>query len=349
MQGQSTRTLGEQLFGTDSELRFLFEKKAHILTNFGGHMLTFSRTLRIYRPERGATMARKRIRRVLGWGMLAACIAMSVHSPARAQVSKKPAPSSALSVDQPDAQRTREELSRLLEHYPPTLRGALALDPSLFGNQAFLAPYPALVPFLEAHPEVTRNPSFYVGEPDRRFTQDHAAQVIEMWREVLDGVGVFAGFGMGIGLLVWLIRTLVDYRRWSRLAKVQTDVHTKLLDLFTANDDLLAYIQSPAGSRFLQSSPIMLDAGPRTVGAPLGRILWSVQGGVVLMAGGIGLQVVSGRVADAASQPLHALGVLGIALGLGFVISAIISFVISQRLGLIEPSSPTHRAESPSA
>jgi hypothetical protein len=78
---------------------------------------------------------------------------------------------------------------------------------------------------------------------------------------------------------------------------------------------------------------------------PQGRILWSVQGGVVLIAGGIGLQVVSGRVSDASSQPLHALGVLGIALGVGFVISAIISFVISRRMGLIEP--PSTRTELP--
>ena len=146
-------------------------------------------------------------------------------------------------------------------------------------------------------------------------------------------------------LLVWLIRTIIDYRRWSRLAKVQTDAHTKFLDRFTANEDLLAYIQSPAGSKFLESSPIKLDAGPRSVGAPLGRILWSVQGGLVLVAGGIGLEVVSGRVADEAAQPLHVLGVLGIALGLGFVISAIISFVISQRLGLIEPPSSGGRIE----
>jgi hypothetical protein len=69
----------------------------------------------------------------------------------------------------------------------------------------------------------------------------------------------------------------------------------------------------------------------------------------VLMAGGIGLQVVSARVADDASQPLHALGVLGIALGLGFLVSAIISFVISQRLGLIEPPSPALRTETPGA
>jgi hypothetical protein len=90
----------------------------------------------------------------------------------------------------------------------------------------------------------------------------------------------------------------------------------------------------------------MLDAAPRSVGAPLGRILWSIQGGVVLIAGGIGLQVVSARVADDASQPLHALGVLGIALGLGFLVSAIISFVISQRLGLIEPPAPALRTET---
>jgi hypothetical protein len=298
-------------------------------------------------------MAQERMRRVLGLGMLAACIGVLQPSPGCAQGPKSAAGAvpaqSIVTIEQPDAQRTREELSRLLEHYPPALRGVLALDPSLLGNPSYLAPYPALVSFLNTHPEIARNPSFYVGEGAPRLRQDHATQVVEMWRDVFNGLGVFAGFGMAIGLLVWLIRTLIDYRRWSRLAKVQTDVHTKLLDRFTANDDLLAYIQSPAGSKFLESSPIKLDAGPRSVSAPLGRILWSVQGGIVLVAGGIGLQVVGGRVADDASQPLHALGVLAIALGLGFVISAIISFVISQRLGLIEPASLTPRAEPPAA
>jgi len=294
------------------------------------------------------------MRRLLGVGTLAACFAGLMPLPAWAQTPKSNAaavqPPTILTVEQPDAQRIRQELSALLDHYPPSLRGVLVLDPSLLADQPYLAPYPALVSFLNAHPEVVRNPSFYIGNSwGSRSNQDHATQVVELWRDVLNGLSVFAGFAMGIGLLVWLIRTLVDYRRWSRLAKVQTDVHTKLLDRFTANDDLLAYIQSPAGAKFLQSSPITLDAAPRSVGAPLGRILWSVQGGVVLMAGGIGLQVVSARVADAASQPLHALGVLGIALGLGFVISAIISFVISQRLGLIEPTAPARRAELPGA
>jgi hypothetical protein len=296
-------------------------------------------------------MARGQIRRVLGLGMLGTCVGVLLPLPGWAQGPKSPAPAapsaSVVTIEQPDAQRTREELSGLLEHYPPTLRGVLALDPSLLGNQSYLAPYPTLMSFLNAHPEIARNPSFYIGEgAGPRSPQDHASQVVGLWRDVLDGLAVFAGFGMGIGLLVWLIRTLVDYRRWNRLAKVQSEVHTKILDRFTANNDLVAYIQSPAGSKFLQSSPIMLDAAPRSVGAPLGRILWSVQGGVVLIAGGIGLQLVSGRVADDASQPLHALGVLGIALGLGFVVSATISFVISHRLGLIEPVSPALRTET---
>jgi len=286
-------------------------------------------------------MSRTGITGVLGLGMLAAFVGLLPSGWAQAP----PKNATVVTVEQPDAQRTRNEFTELLQHYPPSLRNVLALDPALLDNQAYLAPYPALVSFLTTHPEISRNPRYYVGEgPGSRFNddrvQDHEARVIDMWRNMLDGLAALTAFGMGIGLLVWLIRTLVDYRRWNRLAKVQTDVHTKILDRFTANDDMLAYIQSPAGSKFLQSSPITLDAGPRSVAAPLGRILWSIQGGVVLIAGGIGLEVISARLGADASPPLHALGVLGIALGLGFVVSAIISFVISQRLGLIESAPP---------
>ena len=68
----------------------------------------------------------------------------------------------------------------------------------------------------------------------------------------------------------------------------------------------------------------------------MGRILWTVQAGVVLGTLGIGLEVASRRISYEAAQPLHVLGILGMALGLGLIISAIISFVISRRLGLVE-------------
>ena len=295
-------------------------------------------------------MAQTGVGRFLGLAVLAGCAGVLSLSPGWAQGPKAGgkvgSPPAIVTVEQPDAQRTRAELSELLQRYPPSLQGALALDPSLLGNESYLAPYPALLGYLNNHPEIARNPSFYVGEGSGpRPPRD---RILEMWSDVLTGLTIFVGLSMAIGLLVWLTRTIIDYRRWSRLAKVQTDVHTKILDRFTANDDLLAYIQSPAGSKFLESSPIKLDAGPRSVGAPLARILWSVQGGIVLLAGGIGLLVVSGRVANDVSQGIQTLGVLAIALGLGFVISAAISFLISRKLGLIEtpPQEPPRLEQS---
>lgn len=244
-------------------------------------------------------------------------------------------------LEQPDAQRIRTELAALLERYPPALHGALRQDPSLLSNQTYLAPYPALVSFLNLHPEIVRNGSFYVGGPPWEQPRDHSSQVLEMWKDVMGGVAIFVGFGLAVGLLIWLVRTTVDYRRWKHLSRVQTEAHTKLLDRFTANEDLLAYIQSPAGSKFLESTPIRLDSARKSLGAPLGRILWSVQGGVVLIAGGVGMEVVSRQVVlEDAAQPLEALGVLAIALGLGFLFSAALSFFLSRRLGLIEVPAP---------
>jgi hypothetical protein len=109
-------------------------------------------------------------------------------------------------------------------------------------------------------------------------------------------ISVFVIMLLVVSALGWSIRTAVDYRRWGRLAKVQAEAHTKLLDRFTGNEELLAYVKSPAGARFLESAPIQLDGGPRSVGAPLNRILWSLQAGIVMAAAGIGMNVVSRRI-----------------------------------------------------
>jgi hypothetical protein len=239
-------------------------------------------------------------------------------------------------ADLPDAQRTRTELMTLLQRYPPAVRLVLSMDPALLSNEAYLAPYPGLSTFLKAHPEIQRNPGFYLPAPQPR--EDPSTAAFNRTTYVLDGLGGFAAAGMAIGLFIWLTRTLIDYRRWSRLAKVQTEFQSKILDRFSANADLLAYVQSPAGAKFMEFSPIALDAAPRSMGAPLGRIMWTLQAGVVLLAAGIGLQVVSTHIDREAAPPLHVLGVLGIALGLGFLVSAVASFVISSRLGLIESS-----------
>lgn len=293
-----------------------------------------------------------RVIQMIAFGLISV---ISVAQPSQAQTpadrtSDRPASPDPATYQQPDAQRTHEELSTLLSRYPSSLDTVLELDPSLLTNQAFLAPYPELASFLGVHPEIVHNPSYFFNRnANRIFPEDHQSQLVDIWKGVLGGLGVFAGFAMAIGFATWLIRTFIDFRRWNRLTKVQTDVHTKLLDRFASNEDLLTYIQSPAGSKFLESSPINLDAGPRTMGAPLGRILWSLQAGLVLAAAGVGLQVVSNRITDDVSLPLQAMGVLAIALGLGFVLSAVVSYFISRRLGLIEPAPPAVRLDRPGA
>ncbi|MEO8659608.1 MAG: hypothetical protein ABI693_14140 [Bryobacteraceae bacterium] len=274
-------------------------------------------------------------RNTLRWMTLGACLTLAPAASWGQLTKPAPAPSRVIAVEQPDSERIRQELSNLLQRYPPSLRQVLATDPTLLGNESYLGTYPALMSFLAAHPEVERNPSFYVGEGPPK-PRSHEDEIFGMWRDILGGFGVFLGFAMGISLLVWLVRTLIDYRRWSRLSKVQTEVHAKILERFSSNEELRSYMESPAGSGFLQSSPIRLDEGRLGPGAPLGRILWSLQGGIVLFAGGGGLQALSMRLGDDAGKPIWAIGILALALGCGFIISAGISYLICRRLGLIE-------------
>jgi hypothetical protein len=242
---------------------------------------------------------------------------------------------------QTDARQTKMEFDRLIQHYPPNLRTVLALDPSLLTDQTYLAPYPELAGFLKTHPEITHSPSYYVGSSRMEATQTVYVQP-DTTHQFLNGLAGILIFGVLTSFVVWLIRTVIDYRRWNRLSKIQTEVHTRLLDRFTDNADLLAYIQSQAGKRFLESYPIMLDAGPRTVGAPLGRIMWSAQAGIVVAAAGLAFFFIGTRFPRDTARAFEVLGPLCVAIGIGFVISAAASYLISRKMGLIPPPQSAH-------
>jgi hypothetical protein len=257
-------------------------------------------------------------------------------------------------VDQSqDARETRESLEELVKRLPPAVGRVLRTDPSLLSNEAYLATYPALAAFLKQHPEVRSAPGFFfehIGptefySPSQPETRE--SQAIRIWRDLMQFLAISGVFLTITGAVIWIVRTIVEHRRWHRASKVHTEVHNKLLDRFTANEDLLAYMQTAAGRRFLESAPLSLDAPARPVGAPLSRILWSVQVGVVLAAGGFGLLFVSNRVIEEVAQPLFVIGVLALTVGAGFVVSAGASFLLSRRLGLFEPpASPREHVES---
>jgi hypothetical protein len=149
----------------------------------------------------------------------------------------------------------------------------------------------------------------------------------------------------GIGTLAWLVRSAIDYRRWLRAMKIQTEAHTKIVDRLASNEDLLAYMQSAAGQRFLTSSPVAppsMDQFTPPMGAPFNRILWSVQAGVVLTTAGAGLWLAKNGIIDEAAQAMQVVAVLTMALGIGFVLSALASYGLSRQLGLLQ--SPANHA-----
>ena len=296
--------------------------------------------------------------------LAAVAIALTAASPAAAQNQKnlKPTTSRATSppdsARDPDAQGTKRDFDRLLNRYPPTVRGVFREDPNLMLQPQYVAKYPALEAFLTDHPEVPLNPAFYLGglgdrsgyQPESR-EDARANRLIGVWDNFLRAMMVALGFAMAIGLLTWLIRTFLDYRRWNRLSKVQAEVHARLLDRFSTNEEVLAYIATPAGSKFLQSAPISLDMGTssRSMGAPLSRIMWSLQAGLVLVATGCGLMLASGRMGEDSYLPFEVMGIIAVALGVGFAVSAAISFVLSHRMGLLDPPQKRSTISPPEA
>ena len=250
-------------------------------------------------------------------------------------------------VGDEDAQRTREQLRQILRQYPPSLADVLRLDPSLMANEAYLAPYPTIAEFLRRNPAVLHNPAFFLGQSRAEWDDNNRYNpVAHELSQDFAGLLFFGGFVAFMGLVAWGIRTLIEHRRWLRASKVQSDAHSKMFDRLTSNDDLMAYLQSPAGQRYLQSAPLPVE-DPRAFGAPVGRILVAAQAGTVVAFLGFGLWFASSRLAGnpnaAEVTPVFfTASMVVIAVGLGFLVSSGIAYVLSRQLGLLESPSSTH-------
>jgi len=226
------------------------------------------------------------------------------------------------------SQEVRNQLHALLREYPPQLGTILGADPTLLSDDAFLAHYPELASFVAAHPDVKHQSAYYVDEfvqHDR--VPDHPVE------RILEPFMAGGAMLMVIFAVAWVLRTLIEQRRWTRLAQTQSEVHNKILDRFGTASELLEYIKTPAGARFLESAPIPLYSETQRPGGPNPRILGSIQLGVIICATAAGFLFISTRFTKDAADGLFAIGVIALCIGLGFIASAIISLVLTRRLG----------------
>ncbi len=274
---------------------------------------------------------------------LAVPLAAQQPAPNAAFQTRKNAPAAAQAVpqaiDDESIGRVRREMFDLMRSNPRVVE-ILRRDPSLLGDQAFIERNnPQLAQFLGQHPEVMRNPEFYLFSRAGGVGTDEAPWTTETERErvtmrLLNEVGPFFVLLAFLSAGFVLLRVLLENLRWKRTFKVQTDLHNKMLDKFSSNEELLAYVRSDAGKRFLESAILPINAeGPSRSGMSIARILIPLQVGVVLTLVGFGFQNLRSEFHD--YGVVTVLGTLTLSLGIGFIISALLAWGIAIYMGLI--------------
>src|SRR5436189_4630729 len=142
------------------------------------------------------------------------------------------------------------------------------------------------------------------------------------------------------GGFVLIVRSLLDYRRTAVLVRVHADAHVKLMEKLASSQELLGYMETEAGKRFLQLVTVGTE-GSRGSKFPFARILWSLQAGLVLLLAGAGFLFLHARLGDrAATEGFLVLGTMAATVGIGFILSAAASYGLSKHLGLLGTASP---------
>jgi hypothetical protein len=268
---------------------------------------------------------------------------------AQAPRSARPATdSNASQMSEKDLAALQDQLLQLLR-VSPTLAEVVSHDPSLLSNTDYVERNnPELGRFLQAHPEVAQNPDFYLFN-NLHGEHEQPSQTLEhkLWPEmsspessgnlrelISDGIP-FLVFVCMLGALLWLTHVLLENRRWNRIFKLQTDVHGKLIDRFGTSQEVLTYMSTDAGKRFLEATPIAVGfERSQPVPSPVARVLTPLQIGVVMTLLGLGLLSLRHSLHEAAA-PLLVVGTVVLMPGLGFIISAGISWFLARHLGLM--------------
>jgi hypothetical protein len=127
--------------------------------------------------------------------------------------------------------------------------------------------------------------------------------------------------GLGVFVLVFLIVYLLHT---SRRQQAQNDIRKVLIDRFGSAQDLGAFLQSEGGREFIAG------LSSSEVGA-LSSVLASVQRGVILLLLGFGCAGAQVFI----SQVFLGIGVVLMSAGIGFLVSAVVTYGLSKSWGLL--------------
>jgi hypothetical protein len=249
---------------------------------------------------------------------------------------------------------TQDQLLKLLR-LSPTLTSVVARDPSLLTDQPYVSRNnPQLAQFLVQHPEVVRNPEFYLfTNLPANGNREHALER-QLWPEYLhssnnrdNAINTFITDDIAPIIIIpciffaiaWSLRAFIAGHRQNRNLKVQGELQSHLIDKLGSSQELSAYLSSDAGKRLLEAAPISASEAKQQEPSAMARVLMSLQTGIVLILLGAGFLFL-GHAHPQMDLPMRVLGTVTLLPGLGFILSAGITWVLARRLGLM-PESPS--------
>jgi hypothetical protein len=148
---------------------------------------------------------------------------------------------------------------------------------------------------------------------------------------LLATLGSFAMFS-------WIAWVVVEGRRRRERLKLMTEFHNRLLDKIGSAREFGEFLQTEGGNRFLDSLSIERSR-------PTERILRSIQTGVVLSLLGLTLLLLRWWTGG---EAFTVIGALGLAIGVSFLVSSLVSYRLSKTWGLIQ-GGESGRSERPAA
>lgn len=146
-----------------------------------------------------------------------------------------------------DAQRGA--MDRFLDSHPEIANDVVG-NPATMSDPNYLKDHPAMQAFLDSHPLVKADPRAFVSA--REWRNDPPRSELN---EFMNNLAPLAAFAFALLAILWIIRTLLENRRWNRSFKMHEEIHAKLIEKFASGQDFNAYMQSEGGKRLLEWTP----------------------------------------------------------------------------------------------
>jgi len=146
--------------------------------------------------------------------------------------------------------------------------------------------------------------------------------------------------------LYFIVAAGFSGRKASALIRARADLQTKLLDRLGSGREVVEFCQTEGGKQFMEALSMGTVDSPASKGSPTERILGSIQKGIILSLLGLGFLFLAWRYRlDDPGDVFTVIGVVGLSLGIGFLLSAGVSYRLSRSMGLLANSESTRSKE----